>query len=171
MRVAGHGLGLIGLLISYFTIYKQAPQCTEATHLRCDLPTHIFLIFAGIYASGLIGLPWDVLVLWATNSLTDNSPILKDSSFQVVIFGFLAINIWLILMADEIIEAIILYQLNDPILFPVQSGHTWYESLTFIVRKFVIYSFAADFILIPQFVQLVSTASYSFFVYQNQLGV
>jgi hypothetical protein len=79
IRVAGHGLGLIGILISYFTIYKRAPQCTGYTTLPCDIPRYIFFIFAGIYASGLIGLPWDGLVLWAGKSLPDNSPILKET--------------------------------------------------------------------------------------------
>ena len=115
-RVAGHGLGLIGILISFFTIYKPdqiAPQCTGYGDSPSCLPRFIFILFAGIYASGLIGLPWDFLVLWAKKSLPDNSSILTDTYFQVSVFGFLALNIWLILIADIVVEVIILLQIID----------------------------------------------------------
>ena len=146
------------------------------TTLPCDLPRYIFLFFAGIYASGLIGLPWDVLVLWATKTLPDNSPILRDAYFQVAVFGFLVINIWLILVADKVVEAIILYQLIDRnLIFKAFKDWNyqweWYEDIRYILRNAVLYSFATDYLLIPQFVQLMSTASYAYFMYQNQLGV
>jgi hypothetical protein len=81
--------------------------------VSCDFPRHIFFLFSGIYVSGLIGLPWDILVLWATKGFPDNSSMLKDTKFQVAVFGFLVLNIWQILFTDEIIEGIILYKLFD----------------------------------------------------------
>jgi hypothetical protein len=98
--------------------------------------------------------------------------MLKDTKFQVAVFGFLAINIWQILIADEIIEAIILYKLFDWSRFPIASfWNTNATHILLILREFFVYSFIADFVLIPQFVQLLSTAAYSVYVYQSQPGV
>ena len=73
IRAVGHGLGLLGISFSYLTMYKPKddPQCTGSMGTACDIARFIFYFFAGIYASGLIGLPWDALVLWATKSLPD----------------------------------------------------------------------------------------------------
>jgi hypothetical protein len=146
--------------------------CTnyEPKSLSCDFPRHIFYLFSGIYASGLIGLPWDVFVLWATKVFPDNSSMLKDTKFQVAVFGFLSLNIWQILAADYVIEGIMILKLYDTNLIE------WYmwqnmRPLVWLLREFFIFSLIAKLILIPQFVQLMSTAAFSVFVYQNQLGV
>ena len=166
IRVAGHSLGLIGILISYFTLYmpfKNAPQCIAYKNLPCDIPKYIFFIFAGIYASGLIGLPWDVLVILTSWSLPDNSPILRETSFQVAVFGFLALNIWLILSADTVVKAIIIFQLIVRNMISADPGWNAGDyfsielrfivaDLRYVLRNAVIYSFIADFVLIPQFV-------------------
>lgn len=104
IRVAGHGLGLIGILISYFAIFEPFQndfyQCTGYFTKNCILTRSMFLFLSGVYASGLIGLPWDVLVLWATKVFPESSSMLKDTKFQIVVFGFLVINIWQILITD-----------------------------------------------------------------------
>jgi hypothetical protein len=170
IRVAGHGLGLIGILISYFTIYKPAPKCSVLTNLPCDTPRYIFYIFAAIYASGLIGLPWDVLVLWAKQSIANNSSVFQETYFQVMVFGFLALNISLIALGDEYIEAIIfLNQWYDDYLWDPPRDKS--INLLKVLRHSILYSIVADLILIPQLIQLASTVSYSYFVYQNQPGV
>ena len=187
IRLVGDGLGLIGVLVSYIAVYmyQDSPQCigsmiTDDTRVKriwitpCDVANYIFFISAGISASGLIGLPWDILVLWATKSIPDKSSVFQDSSFQIAIFGFLALNLGLIVIGDEVIEAIILnYQINFTDMFPFDTEHENYKisSLVYLLQTSVLYSLIADFILIPLFVQLVSTASYSYFVYQNQPGV
>ena len=40
-----------------------------------------------------------------------------------------------------------------------------------IYQQSVIFSFIAHLLVIPQLVQLLSTATYSYFVYENPLGV
>jgi hypothetical protein len=110
----------------------------------------------------LFGLPWDVLVIWTSWSFPDNSPILRETSFQVAVFGFLALNIWLILSADTVVKAIIIFQLIMRNMISADpgwiDGDGFYGELRFIVadlryvlRNAVIYSFIADFVLIPQF--------------------
>jgi hypothetical protein len=57
--------------------------------------------------SGLIGLPWDALVIWASKSLPKNSATFKSIWFQIAVFGSLAINSLLILIGEEAILSIV----------------------------------------------------------------
>ena len=73
-----------------------------------------FYFFAGIYATGLIGLPWDALALWATKKLPDNSLTLQQSWFQIAVFGSLVINVVLMLVGEGLIQLFALkYQLES----------------------------------------------------------
>lgn len=173
--MVGHGLGLLGISFSYLTMYKPKgdPQCTGSMGTACDIARFIFFFFTAIYASDLIGLPWDALVLWATNSLPDDSPTFHETWFQLAVFGSLALNLLLILIGEGAILVFIVDYLmeNWSTLFPSDVNPQPTSSLRYLLQQSFVMSFIAHFPLIPQYVQLVSTGAYSYFVYQNQLGV
>ncbi len=66
-RLVGHGVGLGGIILSFFTMYKdpKSQDCAGSLGTACDIGRFIFYYFLAIFASGLIGLPWDDFVLWA----------------------------------------------------------------------------------------------------------
>ena len=109
IRVLGHGLGLISISVSYFGMFKREddPQCMGLNKTACDIARLVYYYFLAIYVSGLLGLPWDALVLWATNSLSDSSPAFKELWFQIAVFGSLAVNFLLILIGEEAILSIV----------------------------------------------------------------
>ena len=60
---------------------------------------------------------------------------------------------------------------NWSTLYPSEANLFPTSSLKYLLQQSFVMSFIAHFLVIPQYVQLVSTASYSYFMYQNQLGV
>jgi hypothetical protein len=85
----------------------------------------------------------------------------------------LSLNLLIILIGEGAILVFIIGYLKDnwSSLFPSDANPQPTSSLKYLLRQSFVMSFIAHFFVIPQYVQLVSTASYSYFMYQNQLGV
>jgi hypothetical protein len=79
----------------------------------------------------------------------------------------------IILIGEAAILVFIIGYLKDNLstLFPSDTNPEPTSSLKYILQQSFVMSFIAHFLVVPQYVQLVSTASYSYFMYQNQLGV
>ena len=75
VRLVGNGVGLGGIALSYLTMYKSKsdPECQGSMGTACDIGRFIFYYFLAIFLSGLIGLPWDLVLLDSIN-LPEDSP-------------------------------------------------------------------------------------------------
>ena len=78
----------------------------------CDIARFIFYFFLSIFASGLVGVPWDLFLLDSI-SLPEDSSKFQDDLFQLLVFGALTINGGLTLLGELLILHYIVSYLSD----------------------------------------------------------
>ena len=122
-RLVLHPFGGLGLILSYLTFTEPNNFSCQEGSLGCELNRLVFWYSVILYCSGLLGLPSDGFIYWATR-INQDQELLQESWYEGVTFGLLGSNL-LILTVGNIVLSIFMYQYIKeqlPLLKPLDAN-------------------------------------------------